>query len=167
MGFAFATDSLDAAPFQCHKGGFPALDEAETMSHAQVFRISAAVMMLFGLTLLLMPNVLLAMYGGQPMNGPGIYNSMLYGGVLVAMAVMNWMAASLLLAETRAIVLGNLVANCLGFLVAIFRQLTDATVPPTAWLNVAIFLVFVVMFAQLQRRMKAAAQALPGVAPAS
>ncbi len=137
------------------------------MSHTQVFRISAAVMALFGVTLLLMPNTLLAMYGGQMMNGPGVYNSMLYGGALVAMAVMNWSASHLMLAETRSIVLGNLVANCLGFIGAIFRQLTDATVPPTAWLNVAIFLVFVVMFAQLQRRMKAAAQALPGVAPAS
>ena len=137
------------------------------MSHRQVFKISAAIMALFGSTLLLMPNVLLAMYGAQMMNGPGVYNSMLYGGVLLAMAVMNWSASNLMLAETRSIVLGNLVANCLGFIVAIFRQLTDPTVPPTAWLNVAIFLIFVVMFAQLQRRMEAAAQALPGVAPAS
>jgi hypothetical protein len=137
------------------------------MSSTQVLRISAVVMVSFGLVLLLAPNALVALYKAQEMNGPGIYNSMLYGSSLIAFATMNWSAATQPLAANRHIVLANLVGNSLGFLVALYRQLSDPSVPTAAWLNVVIFLVFALLFARLQLRMKDAASELPGAAPAA
>jgi hypothetical protein len=132
------------------------------MSHTQVLKISAVVMALFGIALLLMPNTLVTAYKAEAMNGPGIYNSMLYGAVLIAFAVMNWSASSLTSAETRVIVLGNLVGNVLGLGSALYRQLTDPSVATAAWINVLIFLVFTVLFAQLYLRMRSGAGAMPG-----
>lgn len=137
------------------------------MSSKQVLRISAVMMVLFGVALLFAPNALVAAYKGPEMNAPGIYNSMLYGGSLVAFAAMNWAAATQPLAANRHVVLGNLVGNSIGFLVALARQLTDPAVPTAAWLNVAIFLVFAVLFARLQLRMRSAVGELPGAAPAA
>ena len=136
------------------------------MSHSQVLKISAVVMALFGIALLLAPNALVQMYKAQAMNGPGIYNSMLYGGTLIALAVMNWQASSLASSETRVIVLGNLVGNVLGLGAALYRQLTDPSVAPAAWINVVIFLVFVVLFAQLHLRMRSGDAGIAGSARA-
>ena len=134
------------------------------MSHPLVLRISALVMMVFGVPLLLAPNALLALYGAPEMNGPGIYNTMLFGTLLVAVAVLNWLSSAEAGTVTRHVVLANLVGNALGFLVTLYRQLVDPSVPPTAWLNVGIYIVFAVLFAQVYLRMRAADAALPGAA---
>jgi hypothetical protein len=120
------------------------------MKRPLIMKTLAAVAAIYGLAFLFLPNQLLAMYGAEAMNGPGVYNSMLYGGCLLALAVMNWTASEASPDEARHVILGTLVANVLGFLVALVRQLMDPTVPPAAWLNVFIFLVFMVSFAYLQ-----------------
>jgi hypothetical membrane protein len=83
------------------------------------------------------------------MNAPGVYNSMLYGGCLLALAVMNWTASSGTAVEARHVILGTLVANILGLVVALVRQFNEQT-PPTAWLNVVLFLIFAILFGYLQ-----------------
>lgn len=120
------------------------------MNRSLIMKTLAVVSAVFGLALLFWPNGLMAMYGAEPLNGPGVYNSMLYGGCLLALAVMNWVASDSRAAEARHVVLGTLVANALGFLVALVRQVTDQTVPPAAWLNVLLFLVFAILFGYLQ-----------------
>jgi hypothetical protein len=119
------------------------------MNHSMPMKIAAVVSALFGVVLLLAPNALMAMYRTSELAGPGVYNSMLYGGSLIAFAVMYWVASTLSEHEARTTILGSLVGNGLGLLVALYRQFTDPNIPATAWLNVVIFLAFTVVFAML------------------
>ena len=120
------------------------------MNRSLIMKVEAVLGAVFGLALLFAPNALLAVYRAEPMTGVGIYNSMLYGGCLIALALMNWTASGVGASEARHVVLGTLVANSLGFLVAITRQLTDQSVPAAAWFNVVLFLVFAVLYGYLQ-----------------
>lgn len=120
------------------------------MNRSLIMKTLAVVSAVFGLALLFWPNGLMAMYRAQPLNAPGVYNSMLYGGCLLALAVMNWAASDSSAAEARHVVLGTLVANSLGFFIALIRQVIDQAVPPAAWLNVLLFLVFAILFGYLQ-----------------
>jgi hypothetical protein len=120
------------------------------MNHSLIMKALAVVSAVFGLVLLFSPNGLMAIYGAEQMNGPGVYNSMLYGGCLLALAIMNWTASDGTAVEARHVILGTLVANVLGFVVALVRQVTDQTVPPTAWVNVLLFLVFAILFGYLE-----------------
>jgi hypothetical protein len=120
------------------------------MNRSLIMKTLAIVSAMFGLVLLFSPNGLMAVYGAEQMNGPGVYNSMLYGGALLALAVMNWTASDGTAVEARHVVMGTLIANFLGFVVALVRQVTDQTVPATAWLNVILFLVFAILFGYLQ-----------------
>ena len=135
------------------------------MNRSMIMKTLAVVSAVFGLVLLFSPNGLMAIYGAQPLNAPGVYNSMLYGGCLLALAVMNWTASDSPAVEARHVVLGTLVANTLGFLTALVRQVTDETVPATAWLNVLIFLVFAVLFGYLQFAQQPSGRTAAGSAP--
>lgn len=116
------------------------------MNHSPVMKAAAIVSVVFGLALLLAPNALVALYGAQPMSGPGLYNSTLYGGLLIGFGIINWMAAEGAWQEVRPVVVGSLVVNVLCLLAAVYRQLTDASIPPAAWINVAIFALFAALF---------------------
>jgi hypothetical protein len=120
------------------------------MNRTLIMRSVAVVAMAFGLALLFAPNALLALYKAEQLNASGLYNSMLYGACLVALAVMNWSASKAGELEARHVVLGTFVAHAIALLVALFRQLTDPAVPPAAWLNVLLFLIFAVLFGYLQ-----------------
>lgn len=120
------------------------------MNRSLIMKALAVVSAVFGVVMLISPNDLMAMYGAEQLNGPGVYNSMLYGGCLLGLAVMNWTASDSAAAEARHVILGTLVANVLGLVIAVVRQVTDPTVPVTAWLNVALFLVFAALFGYLQ-----------------
>jgi hypothetical protein len=122
------------------------------MSHSTLFKGSAAIMAAFGVVLLLAPNLLLKAYSAPLLNSPGNYNTMLYGGVLIGLAVMNWSAAAARLDQLRPLVLGNLVADVLGLAVTLYLQVTDPVVPTAAWGNVVLFLAFTVLFGRLQLR---------------
>ena len=122
------------------------------MNHALVLKISAIVYMIFGVPLLLAPNRLMAVYGVEPMNNVGVYNSMLFGATYIGLAVTTWMASHQEYREVRAVILGVLVANALGFVVALYRQLTQPEISPTAWVNVGLLLIFSVLYAKLYFR---------------
>jgi hypothetical protein len=132
-------------------------DLEDVMNHSTIMKAGAATGALFGLALLFAPNTLLAMYKAQPMNGPGIYNSMLCGGYLVAIALMNWTASKGTASEARHVIQGTFVAMMLGLAVALVRQLTDPTIPPAAWLNVLIFVVLSALYGFLEYGPKEAA----------
>lgn len=121
------------------------------MQRSTIMKSGAIVAVLFGIPLLVAPNALLALYRATELNAPGIYNSMLYGTCLIAIGAMNWLASSGTAAEARPVVVGTLILNVLGLLVALQRQLTDQA-PASAWANVAIFLVFSGFYAALLRR---------------
>ena len=120
------------------------------MNRTLIMRSVAVVAMVFGLAMLFAPNALLALYKAEQLNGPGVYNSMLYGACLVALSAMNWSASKASQAEARHVVLGTFVAHAIALLAALFRQLTDPAIPPAAWMNVMLFLIFAVLFGYLQ-----------------
>lgn len=120
------------------------------MNSSLIMKAAAIVSAVFGLALLFAPNQLLALYRAEALNGPGVYNSMLYGGALLGLGVMNWVASKGTAMEAKDVVLGTFIAMGLGLVAALFEQFTDRTVPPTAWLNVAIFLVFTVLYGYIQ-----------------
>jgi hypothetical protein len=120
------------------------------MNPTLIMRAAAVVSAVFGLALLLVPNTVMDLYQAEPLNGPGIYNTMLYGGALLGLAVMNWIAADGNAVEARDVVLGTYIFMIIGLVVALYRQFTDQSVPPAAWLNVAIFFVFTALYGYLQ-----------------
>ena len=121
------------------------------MNHSTIMKAAAIVSALFGVALLLAPNALLEMYKGQQLNSPGIYNSMLAGAYLLAIAVMNWNASKEpSIAGARHVILGTFAGMILGLAVTVIRQLTDASLPASGWLNVVIFAVFSGLFGYLQ-----------------
>jgi hypothetical protein len=121
------------------------------MNYSTIMKAAAIVSMLFGLALLLVPNELVAAYkASERLTTPGIYNSMLYGTALIALAVINWTASRRSVAEARPVILGSLVGYVLGLIVVLIRQLTDPNISQMAWLNVAIFAIFAALYAYLQ-----------------
>ena len=132
------------------------------MNRSLIMKALAVVSAVFGLAMLISPNGLMAVYGADPLNAPGVYNSMLYGGCLLGLAVMNWTASDSAAGQARHVILGSLVANVLGLVIALVRQVTDASVPVTAWLNVLLFLVFAVLFGYLQFAGEPAGQSAAG-----
>jgi hypothetical protein len=122
------------------------------MQRSTVMKAGAVAAFVFGLPLLLAPNALLRVYDAPLLNGPGIYNSMIYGACLIAIGLMNWLASSAPAAAARIVIAGTLVMSVLGLVVAICRPLVDPTIPPAAWLNAALFLVFAVLYAGLYFR---------------
>jgi hypothetical protein len=130
------------------------------MNRSAILRLAAVISLLFGIPLLIAPNVLVQMYRSpETLTLPGTYNSMLFGAMLIAFSVMNWVAAKALYAEARAVIIGGVVFNVLGFVVAIARQLMGLS-PTMAWINVAIFLVLGVLYMSILR-----AERAPGGSP--
>jgi hypothetical protein len=117
------------------------------MSNSAIFKAAAIVAAIFGALLLLVPNDLVAMYGVQPMNSTGVYNSQLYGAFLLGLAAINW-GISRVMAEDalRAVAFGNLVGSGLALVVAVVRQFQPDS-SPMGWLNVAIFVLVAAGFA--------------------
>ncbi len=120
------------------------------MNHRIVLKIGAIVATLYGIVLIVAPNTLMAMYQAPLLEGTGIYFAMLSGAYLLGWGVMNWAASDApQIAEIHYVLLGNLVAQSVGLVVTLYRQLTWALAPQSGWLNVAIFLVFTLLFGWL------------------
>lgn len=120
------------------------------MTHGLVLKSSALVFMVFGLAFVFMPNELLAMYKVEALNRSGVYNTMLLGSTFIGIGFMNWAASSArAIEEVRYVIVGNLAVSIAGFVVAITRQLTSAGAPQASWLNVALYLLFAVLFGYL------------------
>lgn len=119
------------------------------MNHSLILKLSAVVYIAFGIPLLLAPNALAAAYRVEAMNHVGVYNTMLFGTTFIGLAVMTWLASGQPYREVRSVILGLLVANALGFAVALYRQLTPPEASAAGWLNVVLLLVFSVLHAML------------------
>jgi hypothetical protein len=119
------------------------------MSQSMILRIGAAVSAVFGLALVFAPNQLVTAYGADELNQTGIYNSMLYGATLLGIAIMNWMASSASVEHARFVVLGNFAASAFAALVALVRQVGTDTAHTAGWINVAIFVLFAVLYGYL------------------
>lgn len=107
------------------------------MKHRLILRLTAFVGIVFGIALMFAPDALMTMYGADALNNPGRGMAMLYGALLSGFAIMNFAASRAPdIAEIHYVLIGNLVAFTLGFVITLYRQLMVDTVPDTAWFNV-------------------------------
>lgn len=120
------------------------------MNHRIILKSAAVVATLYGIILVIAPNTLMSMYRSEMLEGSGMYFAMLSGAMLLGWGVMNWAASNApAIAEIHYVLLGNVVAEGIGLLVTLYRQLTYAGAPQSGWLNVAIFLAFTALFGWL------------------
>ena len=104
---------------------------------------NAVVNMIFGIAFVLVPGLVLGVYGVMAMERPV---EQLLGVELIGFAVLNWFARNATGGETlRAILLANFVANALGFIVTLLLSLSGV---PNAlvWSAVVIPLLFALGF---------------------
>jgi hypothetical protein len=130
------------------------------MNHSTIMKCAAVLAAIAGLACLFAPNQMLSLYGAPALNGPGLYNTMLYGALLIGFAVMNWRASQGTSAAAAQVILGAFVAYALALLVSLIQQLTTP-MPAAGWINVAIFAVFTVLFGYLQFGPQAGDKAVP------
>lgn len=122
------------------------------MNHRTILKGAAVVAALYGIILVAAPNTLMSMYGSPMVENSGMYFAMLSGAMLLGWAIMNWAASNAPdIVEIHYVLLGNLAALGLSFVVTLFRQLTQAGVPDSGWINVGIFLVFSALFGYLYK----------------
>lgn len=112
-----------------------------------VFMATALLAAVFGLGFVFAPNQVAALYHTDLMNHTGVYNSMLFGGLLITVAVLNWMASQSHDEEViRLITTANLISSGLGLAITAQRQLQPGGASEAAWLNVGIYLVLFCVF---------------------
>ena len=119
------------------------------MSHSMVLKFTAVLATVFGLALLLAPDTIDdAVQSGKVEHYRGWTNTMLYGALLLGVAVINWKTSTVDAEQAQAVISGNLLYCVLSLVVALYRQLF-AGAPPAAWGNVGLFVVLTLLFGQL------------------
>ena len=120
------------------------------MTHRLILKLAAFVGLVFGIALMFAPDVLLEAYGADSLNNPGRGMAMLYGAFLTGFAVMNFTASRAQdVAEIHYVLIGNLAAFTLAFVITLYRQLMVETVRDTAWFNVMLNFGFAALFGYL------------------
>lgn len=104
-----------------------------------IFVVSAVIYIIYGIAIVLIPGLLIALYGGMPMERP---TELLFGAFLIGFAVLNWFARN---AEEggalRAIILANLVTGVISLLMSLYLVLSGM-LNAVGWSVVVIFLLF-------------------------
>jgi hypothetical protein len=108
--------------------------------------VSAAIAAIFGVALVVLTGPLLAIYG-MTVDKTGTVIAQLFGSLLIAFAVLNWFARNVTDPEARrAVVLGNLTGDAVGFVVILLGQLAGIA-NQLGWSNVAIYLLLTLAWA--------------------
>lgn len=111
--------------------------------------IAAVLAGVFGLGLVLVTGPMLSLYG-IALDKAGTVVAQLFGAALIGFALINWFARNATDGEARgAIVLGNLVGDVAGFMVALIGQLAGVA-NVLGWSAVAIYLLLSLGFAYFQ-----------------
>ena len=115
------------------------------MQIRRVFIFAAVVQTIFGLGFLLIPETISTFYGNTLSQG-GVVFARLFGTAILALAAIFWFARDAEESEARrAIVIGGFVNSLIGFLVALFSQVTGM-VNALGWSTVLIYLFFAMDF---------------------
>ena len=102
--------------------------------------INAIIAFLFGLGFVLIPEIILALYG-VTLTVNGIYISRLLGAAFLGYGVVSWLVRnSTGSAELRAIIFALFISEILGFFITLFYQL-QGTANALGWTTVAIYLL--------------------------
>ncbi len=100
--------------------------------------IAAIIALLFGIGFVLIPIPLASLFG-IALNPVSVYLAQLDGASLVALGIINWFYRDA--TNLHGLLLGQFVANAIGFLVTLFGQLSGATgINALGWLIVVIYL---------------------------
>ena len=105
----------------------------------------------FGLGFVLIPTQLASLYN-VALNPGGAFVGQLLGAAFIGFGVLNWLARNVTDPQlTRAVVLGNLVGDAAGFVLALLGQLAGVGgVNQLGWSTVLIYLLFASGFAYFQ-----------------
>ena len=119
------------------------------MKLSALFIVYAVISAIFGLTFVFAPEASLALYGATLSPG-GILIVRLFGAALLELAVLSWFARNAGDSEARkAIILALFVGEAVGFVVALFGQLSGV-VNALGWSTVAVYLLLALGFAYFQ-----------------
>ena len=110
------------------------------MKLSTLFTINAIVAFLFGLAFVLIPELVLSLYG-VTLSVNGIYISRLLGAAFLGFGVISWLVKnSSGSVELRAIVFALFLSEILGFFISLFYQLRGIS-NALGWTTVAIYLL--------------------------
>ena len=119
------------------------------MKLSTLFIIYALISAVFGLTFVFAPETSLALYGITLSPG-GISIARLFGAALLECGLVAWFARHAGDSEARkAIVLALFVGEAVGFIVALFGQLSGV-VNALGWSTVAVYLLLALGFGYFQ-----------------
>lgn len=119
------------------------------MKFSNLMIIKAIVCLVFGILLVLVPAILLSLYG-ITLGPGGIFMARLYGASLVGNLMLSWFARNAADSEARqAIVLDLFVYDAIGFVVALLAQLSGL-MNVLGWSIVAIYLLLTLGYGYFQ-----------------
>ena len=108
--------------------------------------INTVVALIFGVAFVVAPGWTMGLYGDSA-NAVLELTGQLFGGSLVAFAVLTWFARNSGESDARrAIILSMLVGDAIGFVVSLIGQL-GGVLNSLGWLTVAIYLLLALGFA--------------------
>ena len=111
--------------------------------------ISAVLGAIFGVLFVVVPGPLATIYG-ITLDKAGLLVAQLFGAALVGFAVLDWLARNVTDPEARqAVMLANLVADVIGFVVILLGQLAGIA-NALGWTTVAIYLLLALGWAYFQ-----------------
>jgi len=110
------------------------------MKLSTMFTLNAIFALLFGLSFVLVPAMVLSWYS-VVMDASGLYIARLLGAALFSFAILSWLVRNSTDSSViRAVVLSFFIGNTLGFLLSLIEQLQRAE-NPLGWSTVAIYLL--------------------------
>jgi uncharacterized membrane protein len=110
--------------------------------------MKAVVCLVFGVTLLLAPGVLLSLLGAE-LNDGGTFTAREYGAALIGTLLLTWFAKDVKAADARgAILLDLLVYDAIGVVVT-FLVVLSGVLNTLGWAIVVVYLFFAVGSAYL------------------
>ena len=119
------------------------------MKLSNLLLVSAVIALIFGVGLVVVTGSLLAVYG-MTVDRTGTVVAQLFGSLLLAFAVLNWFARNVTDPEARrAVILGNLTGNAVGFVVILLGQLSGIA-NQLGWSNVAIYALLTLAWLYVQ-----------------
>ncbi len=107
------------------------------MKLSNLLIISAVIFGIFGILFVVVPGFILPLYGTMM----GIPVAQFFGAELIGIAIVNWFSRNAHEGEAlRGILLGNLVSDAIGFVLALYLELTGQ-MSALGWLTIVIYLV--------------------------
>jgi hypothetical protein len=110
--------------------------------------IVAVVALLYGLGLLLLPAFMATTYGFGT-SASEILLARFFGVGMLTLGLINWLAKDLTGASVKPVILGGLIGDAVGVVVALMGTLSGV-MSAVGWSAVAIYAVFTLGFAYFQ-----------------